>query len=135
MPTLVEAYHESIQALRKGAEQILSLGTFLQGGYFAAISLSNIRDADMPFWGMNIFWLPVLFWLISIILALSIQMPRIDEVNVNMSEEGRADLLRKRMYKLRRQLRAAHISLVCGMGWLMVNLIVYLTFVPVDNTP
>jgi len=73
---------ESIGALEGAAKQIIVVTSLLEGIYFHAIAFSKIKSSLTILSGI-IYLAPFLLWLISLLFALLVFLPRNYEVNIN----------------------------------------------------
>jgi hypothetical protein len=125
---------ESISALEVAAKQLISITSLTQGIYFAAISFSDLKKAlvvhDLQGWLLVfLFASPVILWLISLRFAILVFMPETYKTNLQSPDLAREMLQDIVAYK-HRQLKLAHTALLLGFVLLVVNIIVYLGWIP-----
>ena len=128
------AAKESIPALEEAARQLISITSLTQGIYFAAISFSDLKAAlavkDLQ--GLLLVLLfasPIVLWLISLAFAVRVFAPKTYKTNLQSPDLAREMLQKMAAYK-HRQLRLAHAALLLGFLLLVVDIIVYLAWIP-----
>lgn len=133
LDTIREAAKESVRSLEETAKQLIAVASFSQTVYFAAISFSDLKKAQGQMshqWPLVIaLVVPLLFWVISLWFAIRVFNPEAYETDMESPEEAREAYQRIVAYK-RSQLRLAHYALLVGFGPLLINLILYLAFIP-----
>ena len=125
---------ESIGALEDAAKQLISITSLTQGIYFAAISFSDLKMAlvvhDWQGWLLVfLFASPIVLWLISLAFAVRVFSPETYNTNLQSPDLAREMLQDIVAYK-HRQLKLAHTTLLLGFVLLVVNIIVYLGWIP-----
>ena len=125
---------ESISALEDAAKQLISITSLTQGIYFAAISFSDLKKAlivhDWQGWLLVLlFASPIVLWLVSLAFAVRVFAPETYKTNLQSPDLAREMLQEIVAYK-HRQLKFAHKALLLGFVLLVVNIIVYLGWIP-----
>jgi hypothetical protein len=125
---------ESIAALEDAAKQLISITSLTQGIYFAAISFSDLKKAlvvhDLQGWLLVfLFASPILLWLVSLAYAVRVFAPETYKTNLQSPDLAREMLQEIVAYK-HSQLKLAHKALLLGFVLLVVNIIVYLGWIP-----
>jgi hypothetical protein len=125
---------ESIKALEEAAKQLISITSLTQGIYFAAISFSDLKKAlvvqDWHGWLLVLlFASPIIVWLISLAFAVSVFAPETYKTNLQSPDMAKEMLQEIVAYK-HKQLKSAHMALLVGFVLLVVNIIVYLGWIP-----
>jgi len=72
---------------------------------------------------------PIVLWLTSLAFAMRVFTPKTYKTNLRSPDLAREMILKMVAYKYR-QLKRAHLALLIGFLLLMVNLVVYLGWVP-----
>lgn len=126
---------ESVGALEEAAKQSITVTTLAQSIYFAAISFGEVKYAlsTLTYTGQ---WLvagalvvPLLCWLASLACAVLVFKPEMYRTNLDSPELTRKAYEEIVAYK-HRQLIRAHRLLVVGFVPLIMNIVLYLKFVP-----
>ena len=125
---------ESIAALEDAAKQLITITSLTQGIYFAAISFSDLKKAlvvhDWQGWLLVLlFASPIIFWLVSLAFAVRVFSPETYKTNLQSPDLAKEMLLEIVAYK-HKQLRRAHKALLLGFLLLIINIIVYLGWIP-----
>jgi hypothetical protein len=125
---------ESIQALEEAAKQLISITSLTQGIYFAAISFSDLKKIivvqDWHGWLLVLlFASPIALWLISLGFAIRVFAPETYNTNLQSPDLAKEMLQKVVAYK-HRQLKLAHKALLAGFVLLVINIIVYLGWIP-----
>lgn len=138
LATTREAAKESIKALEEAAKQLISLTTLSQGIYFAAVSFGEVKKtldhmAGPGRWALGLLLLlPLLFWIASLAMATFVFHPEVYRTNLESPDLARATYQEVVAHK-HQQLNRAHLTLMVGFVFLLINLAVYLLFVPKAN--
>ena len=125
---------ESISSLEDAAKQIITITSLTQGIYFAAISFSDLKKAlvvhDWQGWLLVLlFASPIMLWLVSLAFAVRVFSPETYKTNLQSPDLAREMLQEIVAYK-HSQLKSAHKALLLGFVLLVVNIIVYLGWIP-----
>ena len=125
---------ESISALEDAAKQLITITSLTQGIYFAAISFSDLKKAlvvhDWQGWLLVLlFASPIMLWLVSLAYAVRVFAPETYKTNLQSPDLAREMLQDIVAYK-HRKLKLAHTALLLGFVLLVVNIIVYLGWIP-----
>lgn len=121
-----ESILKAMEAVKEAAKQLIAVTTTLQGLYFVALSVGDVKRSVTD-WRIVVFALPVLSWLICLGLSVRVFVPEDFDVS------GLADLAKVYRQALGRQslrLRRAQYMLVLGMGFLLTNVLAYLLWIP-----
>jgi hypothetical protein len=129
------AAKESVAALEEAAKQLITVTTLAQTIYFAAISFGDLKAAlgllapaqRWPVVAALVF--PLLFWLASLTFAVRVFKPETYRTNLDSPDLARETYEAIVAYK-HRQLIGAHRLLAIGFVPLVINIAVYLIFVP-----
>lgn len=130
-----DAAKESVKATEEAAKQLIAITSLAQAIYFASVSFSNIKKSLDVFtpasqWAIVItLALPLVCWLLGLMFAFLVFKPRAYESNLESPDVARETYLKMVSYK-HRQLSRAHLMLGLGFVPLVVNLLLYLAFVP-----
>lgn len=124
----------SIGALEDAAKQLISITSLAQGIYFAAISFSDLKKAlvvqDWHGWfQVFLFASPIILWLISLGFAVRVFTPETYKTNLQSPDLAR-EMLQKIIAYKHKQLKWAHRALLFGFVLLVLNIIIYLGWVP-----
>jgi hypothetical protein len=125
---------ESISALEDAAKQLITITSLTQGIYFAAISFSDLKKAlvvhDLQGWMLVLlFASPIILWLISLRFAILVFTPETYKTNLQSPDLAR-EMIQKIVAYKHSQLKLAHKALLLGFVLLVVNVIVYLGWIP-----
>jgi hypothetical protein len=129
---------ESVCALEEVAKQLIGVASLLQGIYFAAISFSDLKKVlivqDTHGWLLVLLFVsPIIPWLLSVGLAIQVFKPEFYSTNLQSPDLSRKMYDEIVVYK-HRYLRYAHWALLAGFILLVINIIVYLGFMPNIST-
>ena len=129
------AAKESVAALEEAAKQLITVTTLAQTIYFAAISFSDLK-AGLGLLAPVQRWLvvaalifPLMYWLASLVFAVRVFKPETYRTNLDAPDLAREMYEGIVAYK-HRQLIYAHRLLVIGFVPLIINIALYLIFVP-----
>lgn len=125
---------ESVSSLEEAAKQLITVASLLQGIYFAAISFSDLKKVlvvqDIKGWLLVILFTgPIIPWLLSVGLAIQVFKPESYETNLR-SPKLSHEVYKKVVEYKQRYLHYAHWALLAGSMLLVINIIVYLGFMP-----
>jgi len=125
---------ESISALDDAAKQLITITSLTQGIYFAAISFSDLKKTfvvhDLHGWLLVFLFIsPIVLWLVSLAYSVRVFSPETYKTNLQSPDLAREMLQEIVAYK-HRQLKFAHKALLLGFVLLVVNIIVYLGWIP-----
>lgn len=122
-----EAPIDALEAIKEGTKQLVTITSALQGLYFVAISVSDIKFliADSR---ILVFTLPIIAWLICLALAVSVFVPESHYIVKKPDSIERA--FRTTVRDKLRLLQWAQWMLVLSMALLFVDIILYLLWVP-----
>lgn len=126
----------SLGALEEAAKQLITVVGFSQTVYFAAISFSDVRTFEKHFglWEHTLLAvalaLPLLLWICSLAFAILVFMPEHYMTNLGSPDLGKEDHEGIVQCK-RKRLQKAYLALLGGFIPLLINVIVYLMFIPV----
>jgi hypothetical protein len=126
---------ESISALEEAAKQLIGIASLLQGIYFAAVSLSDLKRALVLLSNIDqwlfviVLSMPIALWLISLWLAILVLKPEIYITNL-LAPEIAQEFYEKIISYKHKQLNRAYLALASGFIPLLINIFVYLLFVP-----
>lgn len=130
----------SVKVIEEAAKQIISLTTFSQGLYFAAISFGDVKKAlglipSTQHLAIVIALVtPLLFWLVGLYFATRVFVPKIYGMNPKSPDDIKEAYDRIVNFKSR-QLSHAHLMLTLGFVPLLINVIGYLLYLPVAPVP
>ncbi len=74
---VASAERDSLKAIEDGAKQLVGLNGLISGIYYGALSFAKLPSASLDLWHRLLFIAPVVFWLASLIAAVSVQIPAI----------------------------------------------------------
>jgi hypothetical protein len=141
-----EATVQAIARIEEAAKQLVNITGALQGLYFTVYAFSDVQeqvsgsgDGVFSIGVPLLFFLPVLFWLISLACAIQVFKPRKHPTNVNdVSKDAWQDV--KREYASIREkkltwLHRSHFWLICSfiMLFLLLVMLVVLPDAPPTN--
>jgi p-aminobenzoyl-glutamate transporter AbgT len=134
LDTARSATKESIGALEDDAKQLISITSLIQGIYFAAISFGDLKMAlvvhDWQGWlTVLLFASPIALWLVSLAFAVRVFTPEIYKTNLQSPDLAKGMLQQITAYKYK-QLRWAHVALLLGFVLLVINIVLYLGWMP-----
>ena len=122
-----EAPVNALEAIKEGAKQLVTITSALQGLYFLAISVSDIRAAVTD-WRIVLFTLPVIPWLVCLGLAVSVFVP---ESRYIIRKPDRIEgAFRATASNKLRLLQWAQWILLLSMVLLFADVILYLLWIP-----
>jgi hypothetical protein len=129
------AARESVAALEEAAKQLITVTTLAQTIYFAAVSFGDVKAAVTTLtWSQK--WLaaialvvPLVCWLASLAFAVMVFKPETYRTSLDSPDLARQVYERIVVYK-HRQLARAHRLLAAGFVPLIINVVLYLVFVP-----
>lgn len=133
-----EQLKNSIKVQDEAAKQLITITTFSQTVYFAAVSFSEIKKglALVPSNKQLLIVValvsPLFFWLFSLCFATRVFKPKKYETNVVMPETARHTYLQITAHK-QEQLNRAHLALILGFVPLLINVIGYLLYFPLGK--
>jgi len=120
---------ESIGSLEDAARQLITAVTLVEGIYFAAVSLSDVRKvmagAGQAVWGVLLFTTPIILWLICLIFAISVYTPESYRTNLRSPDLAKEVYQEIVAYK-HRMLRRAHFALLIGFIPVIIAIVYYL---------
>lgn len=140
-------YREQIKTtlprIEEGAKQIITIATFSQTIYFAAISFSTVKQglrllSFLQQWlFVPLFVLPLICWCMSLLGATLVLLPRrYPKFKARLDEP---DEIEKRFWNIVdykfHWLKIAQIILWVGFFLLLVSVFVYFVFIPLPPTP
>ena len=115
---------DSIGSLEGAAKQIIVVTSLLEGIYFHAITFSEIKKSITIISG--IFYLsPFLLWLISLLFASLVFLPRNYEVNINSFRNSKEEFIKIVSYK-HKMLKVSQVILFISFVFLLVAMAIYL---------
>ena len=118
---------DTLEAIKEGAKQLVTISCALQGLYFVAVSVSNLSSAITD-WQIVLFALPVIPWLICLALAVSVFVP---ESHFIVKKPDRIEgAFRAAASNKLRLLQWAQWILVLSMALLFADIVLYLLWVP-----
>lgn len=129
------AAKESVGALEEAAKQLITVTTLAQTIYFAAVSFGGVKAALGTLtrewqWLVAIaLVVPLLFWLASLAFAVRVFRPETYRTSLDSPDLARQVYESIVAYK-HRQLVRAHRLLATGFVPLIINVVLYLIFVP-----
>lgn len=135
-----EAAKESPAALEEAAKQLIAIAGFAQTLYFAAISFGDVKKSlDLlstaqrwAFIAALIF--PLILWILSLAFAARVFTPQLYDTNFDSPEIARETCEEIARHK-HRNLKRALWLLAFGFLPMLVNLFIYLAFIPVKQSP
>ena len=136
LDTARESAKESVKALEEAAKQLITITSFAQTVYFAAVSFGDLKKAIDAIPAANqlalafVLVLPLLLWIGSLILAIQVFKPETYQANLESPDDARETYYRIVGYK-HRKLRQAHTMLVLGFFPLVLNIVFYIALAPV----
>lgn len=126
----MESPIKDIEVIDNAARQLIAVTSLLQGIYFAVIALSEFKKQAAS-WQLAILVTPAVLWLISLLLAMVTFVP--------VSRRISRDSLRQDLTRIAAQkyctLRTSFYILVVSMVLLLVNVVIYLSWLPPVATP
>ena len=133
-------------SLDDAAKQLVTINTFAQTVYFAAISFTDSKKSLVQFRTIHILaidldrtgviWVllaPIISWIISLFFASLVFTPRSYRVNLNgatSSKEAFENMVKFKYITL----NLAHLFLWVGFLFLAFNIFLYLRFFPASST-
>ena len=122
-----EAPVNALEAIKDGAKQLVTITSTLQGLYFLAISVSDIKSAITD-WQVVLFTLPVIPWLVCLGLAVSVFVPESHYIIKKPDRiEGAFRAIASNKFRL---LQWAQWILLLSMVFLFADVILYLLWIP-----
>jgi len=119
-------YDEALTSVKEGARPLTTLSPLLQGIYFAAVSMSDLKKVISGNLMLTIiFVLPIVCWLISLWLTVQVFVPPL----VLESQLGPNEYKKAAQTALR-YLRWAQWTLIAGLFCMVLNIIIYFAFLP-----
>ena len=117
-----EAPVQAIARVEEAAKQLVALNGTLEGIYFAVFAFSDLRVQVNGWLGLLVL-LPVLLWLLSLLFATLVFVPRVRDIDLDDMRPGAWIELRDAYTELGlRKLRWLHWS----HGWLLVSFVAVL---------
>lgn len=129
------AAKESIGALEEAAKQLITVTTLAQTIYFAAVSFGDVKTSlgtltqEQRWLAAIALVVPLLCWFASLAFAVRVFKPETYRTSLDSPDLARQVYERIVAYK-HRQLVHAHRLLVAGFVPLIINIVLYLIFVP-----
>ena len=129
------AAKESVAALEGAAKQLIAVTTLAQTIYFAAVSFGDVKAAlgtltRAQQWLVAVaLVVPLILWLASLAFAVLVFKPETYRTSLDSPDLARQVYERVVAYK-HRQLVRAHRLLAAGFVPLIINVVLYLVFVP-----
>jgi hypothetical protein len=137
----IEAPAQAITRVEDAAKQLIGLTAALQGLYFAVFAFSDLRKQivalSLPVPGnlvLLLFFFPIFFWLLSLICATRVFVPRM-HLDVNLNDVGIAawqqikqkyeSIMEKKLHWLTR----SQLLLIISFGTVLLVLLI-LAFLP-----
>jgi len=119
---------EGIKSLEEAARQLITITGFLEGVYFAVISFTDVRRIHND-WAHLSFVLPIGLWLVCILFASLVFVPRNYPIDRRTPDSIREAYERIVHFK-RVRLLIAYWILVGSFAVLLANVWIYLKYVP-----
>jgi hypothetical protein len=129
------AAKESVAALEEAAKQLIAVTTLAQTIYFAAVSFGDMKAAlaaltrEQKWLAAAALVLPLACWLASLAFAVLVFKPETYRTSLDSPDMAKQVYERIVAYK-HRQLVRAHRLLATGFLPLIINVVLYLVFVP-----
>jgi hypothetical protein len=124
---------EGIKSIEEAARQLITITGFLEGVYFAVISFTDVRHIKND-WAYLSFVLPIGLWLVCILFASLVFVPRTYPIDRRTPDSIRQAYERIVHFK-RVRLLIAYWILVGSFAVLLVNVWIYLKYVPLPTAP
>jgi ethanolamine utilization microcompartment shell protein EutS len=115
----------SILAVEESAKQVVNVNGVLIGFYSGTIVLSEMRNQNPPVWQLVLFLSPILFWLLSLMTALSIFWTGRFKINLESSVSAKK-VIENMLQRKHNSLKFSFIFLFSGILLLLMSLAVYL---------
>lgn len=135
-----EAAKQSPAALEEAAKQLIAIAGFAQTLYFAAISFGDVKKSlDLlstaeQRWFIAALIVPLILWILSLAFAARVFTPQLYDTNLDSPEIARETCEAMASHK-HRNLKCALWLLALGFIPMLVNLFIYLAFIPVNQSP
>jgi hypothetical protein len=129
----------SIQILEDTAKQFITITSFSQTVYFAAISFSEIKKSlhlfplNIRFIIVVLLVIPLICWVYTLICATFALSFKLDDTNINSPSDAEDSYKKKLRFKST-QLNNAFISLIFGYIFLILNIFFYLECYPLSKS-
>lgn len=136
LTTIQTAAQGSVAALEDAAKQLVTITSFAQTLYFAAISFGDLKKAlplvpdDTRWMYIFAFVLPVACWALSLWFAVNVFKPRPYPINLDSPDEAK-DVYNDMVAFKHGSLKNAHVFLTAGFIFLVIDILVYLFAIPV----
>lgn len=124
-----------MKALEDAAKQLIAVTTLAQGIYFAAVSFGDVKaalgglDAGRQWLMVVALVVPLVFWLLSLAFAARVFKPETYSTSLDSPELAQRVYEKIVAYK-NTQLVRAYRLLAAGFVPLIINVVLYLMFVP-----
>ena len=129
----------SIQILEDTAKQFITITSFSQTVYFAAISFSEVKKSlhlfplNIRFRIVFLLVIPLIWWVCALICATLALSFKLDETNFNSPSLAEKSYKKKLRFKST-CLNIAFISLIFGYIFLILNIFFYLVCYPLSKS-
>ncbi len=129
------AAKESVGALEEAAKQLIAVTSLAQAIYFAAVSFGGVKTAlgaltRAEQWLIAVALVaPLLLWLASLAFAVLVFKPKTYRTSLDSPDLARQVYEKIVAYK-HRQLVRAHRLLAAGFALLIINVVLYLIYIP-----
>lgn len=120
-----EMVTDSIKLLDSTAQNLISTVGIIVGLYLNAIVFSQISLSNQDIFSLIIFSFPVLFLLISLLMAIMLLLPKQYKLNIHSSEASRLIFDRSLRRKLR-LLRVSFLFLIFAIINIFLAIILYI---------
>ena len=140
---------EAVKYYEETARQVITIAGFLEGAYFAAVSISDIKQVgkitDPPFaLFVLLSALITIAWLLSIYYAMRVFIPEPYDLNGSETSNKESDIVRavgtRDAFRHAMTHKGKYLSLSTQFLYLsffplIVNIIIYLVYLPTSPSP
>ena len=129
-------YKDSLKSFDEAAKQVVSITTLLKAIYVSVVSFSEVREGIRSLQDFQqelitfLLLLPLIFWLLSLLFATQVFIPREYPTNL-ASPEKLQDTYQRIARDKSSTLKKSHLLLILGFIPLLINIIYFLLFFPI----
>jgi hypothetical protein len=120
-----DAYETDLAEIREGNRHLATISGVLQGGYFAAISIGDLKQT-LPLGVYAPMFAPMLFWALTLVISVWVMLPSPRESRWE-GKGSHEQQRQKRLDRLRKWWKVSTASFLIGVV-LMAGAILYYVF-------
>jgi hypothetical protein len=115
---------QQIKEIREAGKYLATVSGILQGAYFTAVSVNELKQ-KLPLYESWFFFLPLVFWMMTLVVSLFLMMPYPQPKRFLEKEKHR-----RRLFNVSQLLwKISIVTFFVGLLWMAGAVIYYLFFV------